>query len=132
MEIVRVRMNGALARAHAASLPAFGAPQARPDKARRLWKTCSPSVCLEGVGPGWGGGLYSYRATVLSAVEPGHDRELAAALAGAGLEATGITADLLPPEMFAPPRSVAAAGVCWSAGLTETRQPFAGATPEPC
>ncbi len=132
IEAVRGRMNSVLAKAHAAPLPAFGASLGSQDSGRRIWKTCSPTVCLEGIAPGWGGGLHSYRATVISATKPGHDRELAADLVGAGLEAPAIAADLLTPVMFSPPRSFPAAGVCWSAGTLATGQPFAGATPGPC
>jgi hypothetical protein len=127
-EAVRQRINAELKAASQPALPPFGPAQAVPNQARLTWKSCSPAVCLEGVSPDFGGGLFSYRVVVTGPQE--RARPLAARLATAALELDAF-ADLLAssPEQ---PRGVMAGSACWVIGRARADAVFAGASLGPC
>ncbi len=130
METVRLRINAARGAGAAARLPPFGRPRPLSEQGRISWKTCSPSVCLEGSSPRFGGGLYAYRVMVSG---PQGDAQVQAAhLAAAGLEADAIAGSLASLAQSALPGAMPAGPICWAAGQTPEGSAFVAAAPGPC
>ena len=133
IETVRWRVNLALSRSHLPPLPRFSAPQQLPnDRGRITWTSCAGAVCLVGVAPAFGGGLFSYKIAVNAA--PGGVRPIALApqLAGAGMEAPGIGEDLHRAAGGAGFQGMQAGGICWSEGAAANGGYVASVSPTPC
>jgi hypothetical protein len=129
IEVVRTRMNTELrALGRPERLPPFGRPSL--DKEGRLeWSACAAGVCVEGVTPAFGGGVFAYRAVVKPTAAPS-PASLAASLAAAGLEAPS-DADLIRTH---PNQAVEQGLVCWRSGEDAARAgvAFASASLAPC
>lgn len=132
IEMVRQRINAALIGLHAPQLPGFGPPQLAQGGERLSWRTCAAGLCLEGVTPNFGGGVYSYKVTVPAANAAGPAPAVAAQLATAGLEAPGAAHDLLAAPASASERRLAAADVCWTMAWSAQGDMTASASPGGC
>ncbi|MFI4974768.1 MAG: hypothetical protein ACHP84_09545 [Caulobacterales bacterium] len=133
MEILRRRVNIALARAHESPLPAFGAPQTTPNEHRLSWRTCTARACLEGLTPDYGGGVFRYAVTVKGAPKQAPDRAAAAQLAAAGLEADAVADSLVRTSAGrGETAQLYAASTCWRLGVSPEGAPVASVEPGPC
>ena len=125
------RVNLALVRAHKPRLGALSLAQPTRDERVMAWTACSPTVCLRGQTPGFGGGLLRYRVEVKidAATDPTAATALAAELAATGLDSPGVAADLATAAGIAP---IATPAVCWMSGRGAGSGEFAEAAPAPC
>jgi hypothetical protein len=133
IETVRERVNLALGRSHLPLLPRFSAPQPAPnDPARIAWSSCAGAVCLEGMAPAFGGGLFSYKIDVNPAPDAVAPIALAPQLAAAGMDAPGIGEDLRHAAREHGFQGVQAGGVCWSDSVAAKGGYVASVSPAPC